>query len=109
MGGKKKKFDDSFDPDDLKPADLNITSPIIPEYYSATDIETKSVGVADNYLPAVLVRLKITGNNAEARSFIRNTGIKVDGEITKSCDATNAKEQFELEIGNVVYQIFKVD
>lgn len=71
--------------------------------------EIKMISVKDNYLPSVLVKLKICENNAQARKMIRGQGIMLNDNLTKNTDATNNSEQFEIEIDKQKYQIFLVD
>ena len=47
------------------------------------------MGVKDNYLPHVLVKLGICSNNGEARQYIRSKGVLLNGVHTNSCDVVS--------------------
>ena len=75
------------------------------------DVEPKFVGVKDNYLPHVLVKLGVCSNNSEARQYIRSNGVLLNGVHTNSCDAVSEGlkiEQFELAVAGGLYHIFLV-
>lgn len=75
------------------------------------DVEPKFVGVKDNYLPHVLVKLGICSNNGEARQYIRTKGVVLNGIPTNSCDAVSEGlkiEQFELAVDGGLYHIFLI-
>ncbi len=75
------------------------------------DIEPKFVGVKDNYLPCVLVKLGVCSNNSEARQYIRSTGVLLNGIQTNSCDVVSEGlkiEQFELAVEGGLYHIFLI-
>ena len=75
------------------------------------DIEPKFVGVKDNYLPHVLVKLGICSNNGDARQYIRTKGVVLNGVPTNSCDAVSEGlkiEQFELAVDGGLYHIFLI-
>ena len=75
------------------------------------DIEPKFVGVKDNYLPHVLVKLGICSSNGEARQYIRTKGVLLNGVNTNSCDAVSEGlkiEQFELAVEGGLYHIFLI-
>ena len=75
------------------------------------DLEPKFVGVKDNYLPHVLVKLGICSNNSEARQYIRTKGVLLNGVPTNSCDVITEglkMEQFELAVDGGLYHIFLI-
>lgn len=75
------------------------------------DVEPKFVGVKDNYLPHVLVKLGICSNNGEARQYIRTKGVVLNGVHTNSCDVVSEglkMEQFELAVDGGLYHIFLI-
>ena len=75
------------------------------------DIEPKFVGVKDNYLPHVLVKLGICSTNGEARQYIRSKGVLLNGVRTNSSDAVSEGlkiEQFELAVEGGLYHIFLI-
>lgn len=75
------------------------------------DVEPKFVGVKDNYLPHVLVKLGICSSNGEARQYIRTKGVVLNGVPTNSCDAVSDGlkiEQFELAVDGGLYHIFLI-
>ena len=74
-------------------------------------VEPKFVGVKDNYLPHVLVKLGICSNNGDARRYIRTKGVLLNGVPTNSCDAISEGlkiEQFELAVEGGLYHIFLI-
>lgn len=61
------------------------------------EVKKLPVSIKGKYLPSILVKLGEFFNNAEARRYIRNTGVVVNGTPTTDID-------YELNIGNV-YEI----
>lgn len=72
------------------------------------DIITITFVIKDEYLPNVLVKLGLFKNNAEARTYIRKDGITLNGKKTKNCDATNGSNNFTINWGNTIWEVFKV-
>lgn len=79
----------------------------IKTYVDNTNIP--QVGVRDTYLPYVLTRVKICGNNTDARKLITSGRVKIDNKVMKLTYVTKQLSNFLLEVDGKKWEIFKVD
>lgn len=67
-------------PNNIKPIQ-EVVVPVKKEEPTIIDVSLRG-----KYLPNILVKLGEFANNAEARKFIRQTGVIVDDNLTKDID-----------------------
>ena len=67
------------------------------------------IGVKDTYLPFVLTKLKICGNNSEARKLIVEGKVQINNSVIKQSHFTRSLSNFLLTVNDKNYEIFKID
>jgi len=76
---------------------------------SYVDNNIKQIGVRDTYLPYVLTRIKVCGNNTDARRLITDGKVKINNSVMKFTYVTKQLSNFLLEVNGEKWEIFKID